>query len=34
MKKLTLFMIITVLGTEYLNAQKLSKNSAFDILSK
>ena len=27
-------MIITVLGTEYLNAQKLSKNSAFDILSK
>ena len=35
MKKLFLIiMIIPVLGTSYLNAQKLSKNSAFDILTK
>ena len=27
-------MIIPVLGTGYLNAQKLSKNDAFDILTK
>ena len=27
-------MIMPVLGTSYLNAQKLSKNSAFDILTK
>ena len=35
MKKLLLIiMIIPVLGTGYLNAQKLSKNDAFDILTK
>ena len=27
-------MIIPFLGTGYLNAQELSKNSAFDILTK
>ena len=27
-------MILPVLGTGYLNAQKLSKNDAFDILTK
>ncbi len=35
MKKLILIiMIIPVLGTGYLNAQKLSKNDAFDVLIK
>jgi hypothetical protein len=35
MKKLLLIiMIFPVLGTGYLNAQKLSKNDAFDILTK
>ena len=35
MKKLLLIiMILPVLGTGYLNAQKLSKNDAFDILTK
>ena len=35
MKKLLLFLLIMpVLGTGYINAQKLSKNSAFDILMK
>ena len=35
MKKLILIIIIIpVLGTGYLNAQKLSKNDAFDILTK
>ena len=34
MKKLIIIMIIPLLGTGYLNAQKLSKNSAFDILTK
>ena len=34
MKKLLLIiMILPVLGTGYLNAQKLSKNDAFDILT-
>ena len=27
-------MVLPVLGTGYLNAQKLSKNDAFDILTK
>ena len=35
MKKLLLIIMITpFLGTGYLNAQKLSKNNAFDILTK
>ena len=35
MKKLFLIvMIFPVLGTSYLNAQKLSKNDTFDILTK
>jgi len=35
MKKLILIiMVMPVLGMGYLNAQKLSKNSAFDILTK
>lgn len=35
MKKLLfVFVTISILGTGYLNAQKLSKNSAFDILTK
>ena len=35
MKKFLLFiLILPVLGTGYLNAQKLSKNDAFDILTK
>ena len=35
MKKLLLLLLIMpVLGTGYINAQKLSKNSAFDILMK
>ena len=35
MKKLLLIlMVFPFLGTGYLNAQKLSKNDAFDILTK
>lgn len=34
MKKLILIILISVLSTGMLNAQKLSKNDAFDILTK
>ena len=33
-KLLLLIMVLPVLGTGYLNAQKLTKNDAFDILTK
>ena len=34
MKKLILIILTSVLSTVMLNAQKLSKNAAFDILTK